>query len=641
MSSLLPNGEFFPFWEDETDYKKTLYVNCGNPAADDENTGTMEKPFKTINAAAKIAEPGTKIIISGGEYRETVKPARGGNDNRSMICYEAAKGESVVIKASVEAKKFKPSVGWNLVDRREFKEAPKGLKIWEIELDPEEFKGYNPFGMTNILHDYWFLRFDIADMTPYLKRRGAVFSDSKPLKQVNQYRLMAEETDTYWVEANGQKVHFRLSNDDDPKNHLIELTCREQCFAPDLPSLNFIRLKGLTCAHAATGSPVPQRGSISTNRGTHWIIEDCTINWSNALGMSLTQECWNREPVDRSQLGYHIVRGNFVRDCGVCGIAAMGSTHLLVEDNHIDGTGWQRMELSWEAGGIKTHNADRALFRRNIISRSLGCSAIWLDVEHLNCRITGNLFTDCIDARECVFMEANVTEENLIDNNIIWNVEGRFDRSAIKKPSGSAPWYRETEEQYESFKKDVENGWGIYSLGSDRLRIVNNLIGKCYNAGFYNKTASFRMIAQRGSTDRLHKFFNNIFYDCGEAAIKLPNRHNEADGNSYAKMPRQGGYLRIMRPAPSVILNLQAWQEFYKLDLNGSLSDITIDIDTINFKMIIEVIIEAPKVASDPKVKSDYFLDSIEGESRPAGPLNNLKPGKHVINIDPRRYKKN
>ncbi|MDR2069389.1 MAG: DUF1565 domain-containing protein, partial [Spirochaetaceae bacterium] len=112
LSSQLPDGNFFPFWEDRTDYRNFLYVD--GAGGNDGNPGTADSPLKTINAAAKAAEPGTKVIIRGGEYRETVRPARGGNDERSMICYEAAAGEQVFIKASVEVKEFRISEGWSL-----------------------------------------------------------------------------------------------------------------------------------------------------------------------------------------------------------------------------------------------------------------------------------------------------------------------------------------------------------------------------------------------------------------------------------------------------------------------------------------------------------------------------------------------
>ena len=629
LSARLPNGNYFAFWEDKTDYKDFLYVD-GNSGADG-NPGTKEKPYKTINAAAQAAKPGTKVIIKGGEYRETVKPARGGDSESAMICYEAAQGEQVIIKASVIAKNIKPSVGWNPISRRSPKPPPETMKVWEISLDPEDFKGYNPFCAVNIIHDRIFIEYARTDMTTYLNRRGMVFFNGKQLKQVALYNLMSEEDGTYWVESNGQKVHVRFPGDADPANHKIEITNREQCFAPDLPFLSYIHVRGLTCAHAATGAPVPQRGSISLHRGHHWIIEGCTIDWSNATGIDCGNECWHHDPIEGQVLGYNIIRGNTIRDVGVCGIAGMHTEGLLIEDNLIEGTGWQRMELSWEAGGIKVHRAIDALFRRNVIRRSIGCDSIWMDVNNYNCRLTGNVLIDGIDSREHIFMECGRDDETMIDNNIIWNVEGRFDRDAVPKEPGSSGWYKE-------LQLSVENGYGIYGEGTDRLRIVNNLIGKCHDSGYYAKIVAFRL-NKRGGTARECKFFNNLFYDCGTAAIKFPNEHNEAEGNAYAKMPRLGGYLRVLQPAPTMCLDLDAWREFCGFDLTGCESDIAIDIDSAKLEMTVEVKTELPKVKTDEKTQTDYFLKSV-GDTRVAGPLGTLAAGKTVINIDPRRYNK-
>ena len=59
----------------------------------------------------------------------------------------------------------------------------------------------------------------------------------------------------------------------------------------------------------------------------------------------------------------------------------------------------------------------------------------------------------------------------------------------------------------------------------------------------------------------------NLFYECGEAAIKFPTRDNDAQGNAYVNMP--GGYLRVLYPAPENCLNLDAWQEFFGFDREG------------------------------------------------------------------------
>ncbi len=33
-----------------------------------------------------------------------------------------------------------------------------------------------------------------------------------------------------WIEPNGMTLHIRLANDDDPANHVIEITTRSRCF---------------------------------------------------------------------------------------------------------------------------------------------------------------------------------------------------------------------------------------------------------------------------------------------------------------------------------------------------------------------------------------------------------------------------
>lgn len=628
LTAKLPNGQMFDFWDVDQDYEREVHVDNQNIAASDENEGTVDKPFKTINAAAQIAVPGTRVLIHAGTYRETVQPAMGGLGPEKMISYEAYENDEVIIKASVETENYKPSVGWRV--SRGFDSAPpKGIKIWEIELEPEDFKGYNPFCAVNILHDRLFIEYDKTDMTTYLNRRGMVFVDGKPMKQVSLYNMLGQEDNTYWVEANGQKVHIRLVDDADPEDHLIELTNREQCFAPKVPFLSYIRVKGLTMAHAATGAPVPQRGALSCYRGHHWIIEDCTIDWSNGTGIDVGNECWHHTPIEGQIRGSTIIRRNTIKDVGVCGIAGMFVSDMLVEDNLIIGTGWQRMELSWEAGGIKFHHSVDSLFRRNIIKDCYGCDALWLDVANENNRITGNLFLDGIESREHIFIECTKDAENLIDNNIIWNVEGRYDRNAIPDEPGSSGWYKTTE-------LDIRNGYGIYLEGSDRLRMVNNLIGKCDKAGFFAKVVAFRISRTRGGTSRENKFYNNIFYDCGEAAIIIPNEHNEAEGNVYAKMP--GGYLRVMYPEPEMCLDLETWQEFCGFDLTGATSDLEISVNSEDFTMEITINEELKKVKTDEKVETDYFAD-ISKESRIAGPFLTLTKGKVVLNIDPRKQK--
>ncbi len=63
----------------------------------DANPGTREKPLRTIGRAAEILQPGERVVVHEGVYRECVSPRRGGKGPRAMIAYEAADGERVVV----------------------------------------------------------------------------------------------------------------------------------------------------------------------------------------------------------------------------------------------------------------------------------------------------------------------------------------------------------------------------------------------------------------------------------------------------------------------------------------------------------------------------------------------------------------
>ena len=68
----------------------------GSDSAD----GSADRPFRTINRAAAVARAGDTVIVHAGEYREWVRPRRGGLSDNRRITYKAAAGEHVVIKGS-------------------------------------------------------------------------------------------------------------------------------------------------------------------------------------------------------------------------------------------------------------------------------------------------------------------------------------------------------------------------------------------------------------------------------------------------------------------------------------------------------------------------------------------------------------
>ena len=98
-------------------------------AGDAKNDGSSSKPFKTISAAARVAQPGDVITVHEGTYRERVTPPRGGESDARRIVYQAAAGEKVVIKGSEVIRDWKPFLPG----------------VWKATLPNSFFGSYNPY----------------------------------------------------------------------------------------------------------------------------------------------------------------------------------------------------------------------------------------------------------------------------------------------------------------------------------------------------------------------------------------------------------------------------------------------------------------------------------------------------------------
>jgi len=63
---------------------------------DDNNRGSQEQPFLTIQKAADLMKPGDTCYVRGGIYRQTLRPMRSGTEGKH-IRFEAWPGEVVVL----------------------------------------------------------------------------------------------------------------------------------------------------------------------------------------------------------------------------------------------------------------------------------------------------------------------------------------------------------------------------------------------------------------------------------------------------------------------------------------------------------------------------------------------------------------
>ena len=642
----LPDGSEFVRWEQPLTFTKTYYVDNGSPRADDAGPGDQARPFRTIGRAAALLQPGERVVIASGTYRECVRPARGGTGPSQMISYETAPGAKVIIKGSEVL-----ADGWTQQSVGAGR-GGSGIGVWRHDLSPALFPdGYNPFALPSIMPSWSWLDTKVADMGPYLRRRGLVFVDGKPLEPMEQLRelSMAElppvpdftrppvsvagmpprrrggpimqevggtPTARFWTDNDGTAIYVRLESGT-PADRLIEVTTRKAAFAPAQGGAGYIRVKGLTFQHVGNVYPFPQFGLVSLGGGDHWILEDNTLEWANGAGLVIGSDGYSDGA--RQAGASHVIRRNTIRYCGICGLAGMGTSNTLVEDNLIEWCGWADAERGWEAAGAKFHRARNMMFRRNVVRHMRHANAVWWDVGNNNCRITGNVFADVMSVGAAVHIEMT-TGQNQIDNNIIWDV--RNAEPGTPGQRGCA-------------------GSCIFDNASDKLIIAQNLIGRCDNAGIF---AIVRPDRANSGTGTDNTVANNIFARCGRAGIVFLNRQNQADGNVYVAMPADFQGLFEGTPSPTYdpdawqkirYRDLAAWRAIAGWDRTSVMAEAEIAFDPDTLELTIRAGRDLPRVVIVNGVRLD-MLGTPTGETRVAGPLAN-PAGRSSWHVDPRR----
>jgi hypothetical protein len=628
-NSTLPDGTEFPSWEKTLQFSKTYYVDGQAKNADDKGPGSKERPFRTINAAAQVLQPGQRVVIAEGIYRESIHPLRGGTSADAMISYEAAPGAKVVVKGAAVVKDWKPSKGWNFgMDP----DTHQPVKAWELRLDPALFpNGYNPFEVDNVLGNREWLRYAQDNMGTYFRRRGLVFVDGKPLEPVELpaelagpatrsmnyftevhwkplFKEFSPDAGKVWIETNGMTLHIRLANDDDPAKHVIEVTTQEQIFSPAERYQSYIRVKGITFQYAGNGFPVPQRGMVSTNRGNHFIFEDNTFEWANSVGLDIGNEDWgaSRPP---QPVGFDVIRGNTFRYCGIEGLGGTGGPQsTLVEKNLFEWIGWQDAAMMSESGATKMHTARNLLFRNNVIRHIRHANGIWLDIGNANDRLTGNVFADIPgDVNpHAIHIEGSDTL-NEIDNNIFDHLTG-----------------------------------GILIRDTNNVIIAYNLFLDCAEVCVDTKSGINGPRPVGGHTNDVHNLMvhDNVFFKLGRSAIEFNNARNEADGNIYPASAGPGGgggasYLRVKFPEPPEWHNLASWREEHKWDMNGSLATITAVMDPDKLQLTLSVKGDVKRSPAYKAIDTDFFGKTVSGDRMP-GPFSELVTEPVTRSIDPR-----
>lgn len=426
----------------------------------DQNPGTYERPFLTIQAAANLAQPGDIITVHAGVYREWIVPPRGGIADSERITYQAAKGEKVEIKGSEIINNWTNFSG----------------TVWKATIPNALFGDYNPY--KDLVKGDWFNDKGRIHHTGEVYLNGKSLWEMELLEKVLHPQPLEDNFDpegstyTWFCESDDENTYIYANfHGADPNQELVEINVRKSCFYPKKTNINYLTIRGFHLSQAATQWAPPtaeQIGLIGTKWSKGWIIEHNTIRNSKCSGITLgkhgdewdntsensaegyvetikraTARGWSKE-----NIGSHIIRNNTISDCeqtGICG--SMGGVFSIIENNDIYNIWTKRQWTGAEMGGIKIHAAIDMVIRNN---RLANCGrGLWLDWMAQGTRVTGNLFYN--NSTDDLFVEVN-HGPFLIENNILlsklairdWSEGGAYVHNLIAGNIELRPQSRET-----------------------------------------------------------------------------------------------------------------------------------------------------------------------------------------------------
>ncbi len=183
--------------------------------------GSIERPFKRINDAAKVARPGDEVLVAPGIYREYVDPVNSGTED-ARITYISTTPLGAVITGAEQVKNWKPYKG----------------NVWVCRIPNSVFGDYNPY--TTLVYGDWYFA------TP-TKHTGCVYLNNKAMYEtitleecikgeVYEYSWVPEESIYKWYTEQDtdadETIIYANFQGKDPNNENVEINVRRRCFMP-------------------------------------------------------------------------------------------------------------------------------------------------------------------------------------------------------------------------------------------------------------------------------------------------------------------------------------------------------------------------------------------------------------------------
>ena len=339
---------------------KVYVVDQNHPEADDKNTGTYVKPFKTISRAMIKLSPGDTVLIRSGIYRETPVLTQSGSEGKPIVI-KAEPGANVVIRGSdivTSWEKISPGV-YSTTMTVKSPVTPARVKQLGLAVYGEQ-----------------------------------VFVNDSLLTLVHTPDRLDENS--FYVDRDNNKIIMRLPLQTKPENSVIEVSTRMNWFEI---RADYIVVSGLKMERSYA---TVQRGGFII-RGKNFLVENNDFGYSGGgRGASFSGS-------------EGIVRNNNIHHNGQMGFSLVGR-RILFENNRTYHNNTNKYR-PWEQGGSKVANAIECTFRQNAFFDEPHGPGLWLDIDNYRNVIEQNTFDGCGHA--AIMIE--ISYDNLIRNNIIRN----------------------------------------------------------------------------------------------------------------------------------------------------------------------------------------------------------------------------
>lgn len=367
---------------------KVFHVAQRHASASDDNPGTSDQPWASIQKAAETMIAGDRVIVHEGVYREWVRPFVGGTAEKP-ITYEAADDEQVVITG---ADPWRPD--WQRVDEL----STDDVAIFEADI--ERLAWDRPETWTRPV------------MNDVSARVEQIVLDGKRVqKAMTPAELTGEPFRVHYLssEEKGERVVLSLPAGKNPGDFALERSVRPENFGPAVRGLGYVIVRGFEMVHAAppyvSNRNVRQQvllSAFNTHLGYRWTVEGNTIRSSSTVGLGIGQGyAYHHGDIlpprvrGSDESGEHLFLDNDCHDNGTAGIGTRGNgaIGLIVAHNRTHRNAWQGRMKDYESAGIKLMVTENTLLAHHD-SRDNEAAGIWLDWMNTRTRVTRSFAAD-------------------------------------------------------------------------------------------------------------------------------------------------------------------------------------------------------------------------------------------------------